>query len=66
VLSRYSDGIDASLSPFGGSWNPPVPAPIALLAVLVGVAAVAGAAIMTVRDEDGTDNRASTRTVSAN
>jgi predicted membrane protein DUF2142 len=66
ALSRYRVGIDASLSPFGGSWDPPVPAPIALLAVLVGVAAAAGAAMLTVRDEDGTDNRASTRTVSAN
>jgi len=66
VLSRYREGIDASLSPFGGSWDPPVPTPIALLAVLVGVAAAAGAAMMTVRDHDGTDNRASTRTVSAN
>jgi hypothetical protein len=66
VLSRYREGIDASLSPFGGQWDPPVPAALALIAVLLGVAAVAAGTTMTDRDDSGTDNRASTRTVSAN
>jgi hypothetical protein len=66
VLSRYREGIDASLSPFGGRWDPPVPAAVALAAVLLGVAAVAVCATITERDDSGTDNRASTRTVSAN
>jgi hypothetical protein len=66
VLSRYREGIDASLSPFGGRWDPPVPAPLALAAVLVGVAAVAACAMMTESEDSGTDNGASTRTVSAN
>jgi hypothetical protein len=65
VLSRYREGIDASLAPFGGRWDPPVPAPLALLAVLVGVAALA-IVVVTIRDDSRTDNRASTRTVSAN
>jgi hypothetical protein len=66
VLSRYREGIDASLAPFGGRWDPPVPAPLALLAVLLGVAALAAAVLITLRDDSRTDNRPSTRTVSAN
>jgi hypothetical protein len=63
VLSRYRHGIDASLAPFGGAWAPPVPAGLALVAVLTGVVMVA----LTTQSHDmGTDNRASTRTVSAN
>jgi hypothetical protein len=66
VLSRYREGIDASLAPFGGRWDPPVPAPLALLALLVGVAALSAAVAFTLRDDSRTDNRPSTRTVSAN
>jgi hypothetical protein len=66
VLSRYADGIDASLSPFAGGWDPPVPAALALAAVPVGVAVVAVVATVALRDNLATDNRASTRTVSAN
>jgi len=66
VLSRYTEGIDASLSPFGDRWHPPVPAALALVAVLVGVAALVRSVTITERNSEGTDNRASTRTVSAN
>jgi hypothetical protein len=70
VISRYREGIEASLAPFGGGWQPPVGPAVPLLAVLVGVGLLAacgwGQSSVAVGDEYGTDNGASTRTVSAN
>jgi hypothetical protein len=66
ALSRYRVGIEASFSPFGGSWSPPVNAGMVLLAVLVGV----GLLVWTARPvtdghESPTRTEGSTRTVPA-
>lgn len=66
ALSRYRVGIEASFSPFGGGWSPPVHAAVVLLAVLVG----AGLLVWTARpvtesDDSEAATRDSTRTVSA-
>ncbi len=66
ALSRYRVGIEASFSPFGGEWSPPVNAAVVLLAVLVGVGLLVWTARpVTESDDSGTDTRGSTRTVSA-
>lgn len=66
ALSRYRVGIEASFSPFGGSWSPPVNAGMVLLAVLVGVGLLVWTARpVTDSDESPTGTRGSTRTVPA-
>jgi hypothetical protein len=66
ALSRYRVGIEASFSPFGGGWSPPVDAAVVLPAVLVGVGLLVWTARpVTESDESGTASRDSTRTVSA-
>jgi hypothetical protein len=66
ALSRYRVGIEASFSPFGGSWSPPVNAGMVLLAVLVGLGLLVWTARpVTDSDESPTDDRGSTRTVPA-
>jgi hypothetical protein len=70
VLSRYRVGIDSSLDPFGGSWEPPAGSVVPLLILLAGVGLLTATlwfrAVATNSRGEGTDNRPSTRTVSAN
>jgi hypothetical protein len=69
VLSRYREGIEASLTPFTGTWRPPLGPVLPIACVLIGVALLAAATWegqnVALRDDNSTPEPRSTRTVSA-
>jgi hypothetical protein len=69
AVSRFAVGVDASFSPFGGEWSPPLGAAPPLAAVLVGVGLLTACAwarpTVAQGEQIGTSAEGSTRTVSA-